>query len=471
MRILLAWELGAGLGHAMNLRPLAAELAKRRYEMTLAAKDVSQVREIFATTPVTVLQAPWNTDPCNRVDSILTFADLLWNIGFGDRQALVGHVAAWRNLFALVKPDLVVCDHSPTALLAARDAKFPVATVGTGFFCPIDETPLRLLRNVPAEMVPTVRAREQRLVETMNWVLDELGIASGEKRASFETTSIEVSAGVDGMSNQATPLTAGPSPARGEGRKPTNIPSDGSGTQSDRSLRDPRSLPHHRPSSPLHFTRATQLYHNGHTKHFLLTYPELDHFGANRAGGDYCGVYPYGLGGQPFVRPSAGPCLFAYLKPFPALPELMQLLANSKIAATVYVDGWRQKHWAQFQTDRLRFASGPVDIRQAAEGCDAALTNANHSTCVAMLLAGKPLIHVPPYLEQALFAAATDRLGVSLTANLNDANGIFQAIEQVLAEPRFTAAARQFADRHVNDSQDESIRRLVDDLELLVASK
>jgi hypothetical protein len=34
-----------------------------------------------------------------------------------------------------------------------------------------------------------------------------------------------------------------------------------------------------------------------------------------------------------------------------------------------------------------------------------------------MLLAGKPLVHVPPFIEQSLFAAATDRLGASITVN------------------------------------------------------
>jgi len=88
--------------------------------------------------------------------------------------------------------------------------------------------------------------------------------------------------------------------------------------------------------------RVTQLYHDGHTKHFLLSFRELDHF-PDRAGGDYRGALPYGLGGLPFARPHVGQsfqdcnagfgetsvrgdkCIFAYLKPFPALEEFLRL--------------------------------------------------------------------------------------------------------------------------------------------------
>ena len=101
-----------------------------------------------------MLPAPWKSRPTEQVETVVTYADLLLNIGFGDGEAFTVHLHAWRNLFELVQPDLLVCDHSPTALLAARtltsaygtltpalsqgerEMRFPVATVGTGFFTP-----------------------------------------------------------------------------------------------------------------------------------------------------------------------------------------------------------------------------------------------------------------------------------------------------------------------------------------------
>ena len=120
VRILLTWELGGGLGHLMNLRPLAQELAARRHQVFVAARDLSLGPRVFDVLPVVLLPAPWKSRPTEQVSPVATYADLLLNIGCGDADCLTAQLQAWRNLFGLVQPDLLVCDHSPTALLAAR---------------------------------------------------------------------------------------------------------------------------------------------------------------------------------------------------------------------------------------------------------------------------------------------------------------------------------------------------------------
>ena len=70
---------------------------------------------------------------------------------------------AWRYLYRQIEPDLIVFDHSPTALLAARGFPTRQALIGTGFFCPADETPLPNLR-------PWLR------VDSAQLLADELGI-------------------------------------------------------------------------------------------------------------------------------------------------------------------------------------------------------------------------------------------------------------------------------------------------------
>jgi hypothetical protein len=215
--------------------------------------------------------------------------------------------------------------------------------------------------------------------------------------------------------------------------------------------------------------RITQLYHDGRARHFLLTFPELDHF-IGRVGAEYRGVLPYGLSGQPFVRHGNGPCLFAYLKPFPALDEFLSNLTKTSICGTVYIDGWQATDIERFQSSRLHFATGPVDIRQAAAGCDFALTNANAGTCTAMLLAGKPLVCVPAFLEQRLFADAVERLGASITISANDAQGILQAVNRVLTHSSYSTAAATFAARHRDDPMDLTAQTIVDEFERQMSS-
>jgi UDP:flavonoid glycosyltransferase YjiC (YdhE family) len=395
-RVLLTWELGIGLGHLLNLQPLAREFAARGHEVFFAGRDLSQAKRAFVDSRIKILAAPWKCRLTNKVEPVVSFADLLFNIGFGDQDALLAHVIAWRNLFKLINPDFIVCDHSPTALLAAFGQSLPLATVGTGFFCPIDETPMRLLRTVKPEMESTVRNRESQLLEIMNSVLQ--------------------------------------------------------------SCSAPR------------LERVTHLYYQPDTKHFLLTFPELDHY-SGRPDGDYRGFCPIEFVGQPFAPPANGPCLFAYLKPFPALADFVKLLANSRHRAVIYTDGWSDAERNRYRCDTLYFADGPVNIYQAAAGCAAALTNANAGTCAAMLLAGKPLVNVPTQLEQLLFSRATDRLGVSITTHEADASGILQAVERIMVNKSYAEDAMSFAARHQDEAKHDVARKIVDDLEELIASR
>jgi UDP:flavonoid glycosyltransferase YjiC (YdhE family) len=161
--------------------------------------------------------------------------------------------------------------------------------------------------------------------------------------------------------------------------------------------------------------------------------------------------------------------VFAYLKPFPALADFLVGLSAMPINSLVYISGTHPVQIEKLRHCRIQFADGPVDLKQAAERCHLAVTNATHGTGVAMLLAGKPLVHLPMYLEQYLFAQATERLGASVTVAAKNAKAALQAIEHVLNIPRYTEAARCFADKHRNDRLEEIYHGIVDELELVIA--
>jgi UDP:flavonoid glycosyltransferase YjiC (YdhE family) len=174
-RILFAWELGEGLGHVTNIRPVAIELAKLGHEVVVASRNVRTAAVVLDGTAIPYMQCPhqnWRLPRRNR--PIVSYAHLLHTTGFGDAAGLTALVGAWRSLFEQTRPDLVVFDHSPTALLACRGTGIRRVTLGSGFFSPPDVMPLPRVRNDIAMSNEELVADERRVLETANTVLTSL---------------------------------------------------------------------------------------------------------------------------------------------------------------------------------------------------------------------------------------------------------------------------------------------------------
>jgi UDP:flavonoid glycosyltransferase YjiC (YdhE family) len=141
--VLLTWELGLGIGHLMNLRPIACELLGRGHRVFAALRDLSRAREVFGETSVTLLQAPYAVPKGKiAVEKPQGWVHLLANNGFSSERVLEILIQKWTAIFDRLNPDLVIADHSPTVLLALRGTHIPHVNIGLGFFCPPDIFPL-----------------------------------------------------------------------------------------------------------------------------------------------------------------------------------------------------------------------------------------------------------------------------------------------------------------------------------------
>jgi hypothetical protein len=169
--ILMAWELGGGLGHVMQLQPLAAGLAAKGHRIVAALKDLSHAKSVFGDS-VSCLQAPLRTrkvaDPFRPP---MTFAHILHTAGFGDADELTALGEAWRNLYRFVRPDVIIFDHSPTALLAARGYSARRIVLGSGFCCPPDTYPFPNLRPWRESDPQRLRQDEDQLLANANQAL------------------------------------------------------------------------------------------------------------------------------------------------------------------------------------------------------------------------------------------------------------------------------------------------------------
>ena len=56
--VLLAWEVGGGLGHLINLLPLARGLSGRGHRVVAVLRDLSKVEHVFQNIDIEILQAP-----------------------------------------------------------------------------------------------------------------------------------------------------------------------------------------------------------------------------------------------------------------------------------------------------------------------------------------------------------------------------------------------------------------------------
>ncbi|MEI6419453.1 MAG: hypothetical protein WCO82_10320 [Sphingomonadales bacterium] len=145
MRVLMAWELGLGLGHLASLMPTAQALVAQGHECSIAARDVTSVAALPAHPFRRVLAAPlWLKS--RVVSATYGHGQVIADAGFADDDGLAGLVASWLDLFALTRADGVVAEHAPAALLAAYVAGLPAVRLGSAFTCPPGRAPLPLVQ-------------------------------------------------------------------------------------------------------------------------------------------------------------------------------------------------------------------------------------------------------------------------------------------------------------------------------------
>lgn len=394
---LFTWELGAGMGHVMRMAPLAKGLAARGHQVFAAMRQLPRAAAALAGSGVHLLQAPFAADGRSVFPTGVTYAHLLANCGFGDDAALLALAGAWRNLFRLTRPDLIVFDHSPAALVGARGTPARRVLIGTGYCCPPDSHPL------PA-------ARSMRNVD-VNWnrfADDEHGLLMRVNRllASWKVSPLK---------------------------------------------------------------RLGQVFGEVEDR-FLTTFKELDHF-VVRGEAVYRGPVNATGGKAPcWPRDGARKRIFAYLKPYPGISHLLEVLRRRSQPTLIHLDGFDPKLRAQFESPTLRFETERLDPSAAARESDLAILHGTHGTTCDVLLAGKSILQIPLFGEQELIAEATLKLGAGRVVSpwQDDADAIEAALETLLTDKQYANASRDFASRHADFSPAVEQARMLDQLSRLL---
>lgn len=182
--VFYAWEFGANLGHIGTFLPVARELRARGHAVHWAVGEPHQAARLLPREHFTWLAAPTFPEQ-RREHPPLNYADILLRFGYANAVDLLGLTVAWRELLRLTQARIVLADHAPTAILAARTLDIPVMLFGSGFFTPPPIAPTPNLR--PWNAVPA-----ERLQQT-----DALALASiNAVLAHFDRPALDTVAGL-----------------------------------------------------------------------------------------------------------------------------------------------------------------------------------------------------------------------------------------------------------------------------------
>lgn len=137
-RILVGYERGDNLGHYRRLAPVAEALAAQGHQVTLFLRNPYDCRAQITKNPLPYFQSPdlVAPNPAERQPRRMgAYSDIMVYSGFGQLETLFSATLAWRTIFDQVRPDLIICDHSPVTCFAAY-GRIPVIQVGSGFTIP-----------------------------------------------------------------------------------------------------------------------------------------------------------------------------------------------------------------------------------------------------------------------------------------------------------------------------------------------
>lgn len=174
-KVLIAWELGANLGHLTRLRPVATALHSRGHTLSFALRDVMGSRAVLPPGLGRVFQAPLAINAAPR--PAWTMADVLVACRHGDATGLAGLVAAWQSLIEASGCEVLIADHAPTALLAARVTGIPAVHIGHGFSVPPRLSPLPVFRDWSPPPATHAAEVDAQVLGSVNTVLREAGAA------------------------------------------------------------------------------------------------------------------------------------------------------------------------------------------------------------------------------------------------------------------------------------------------------
>jgi len=195
--VILCSELGRGTGHLTKLADYAVELEAQGYSVRLVTHDMHAAHLVPEFVDIAMFQAPRASEALAESLSVanlvstnpMNFASVLKHNGYQSVSTLAPLVRGWLHLHATLKADVVVADHAPTAILAAKLLNIPSIMTGNGFCVPPLLNPLASI--CPWKDIPdsSLKLEDELLTHTINDTIRELGFSGVQLECAREAFS------------------------------------------------------------------------------------------------------------------------------------------------------------------------------------------------------------------------------------------------------------------------------------------
>jgi hypothetical protein len=173
-RFLFGWELGGGLGHIGRLTAAARAVQAAGHSCVLALRDLRGLATFDPGPDIPVWQAP----VCiHRYDGLeeppLNYAEVLMRFGYLDKAMLSGLVRGWQELARATDADIIIADHAPSAILAAKTLGLRCIAFGNAFTVPPLVSPTPGMRSWLQLPPGRLEGSDKNVLDNINFVLRE----------------------------------------------------------------------------------------------------------------------------------------------------------------------------------------------------------------------------------------------------------------------------------------------------------
>ncbi len=140
--ILIAWELGGGYGHLDSMFSIGNQLTVSGHSVHYAVRDLPRAELRAGSTHLKVFQSPYYLAQSSQQASAINYSGILLRCGYNRPTELAGLIRGWIQLITLIQPEIILVDHAPGAIIAAKILNIPVCNTATGFVFPPVINPL-----------------------------------------------------------------------------------------------------------------------------------------------------------------------------------------------------------------------------------------------------------------------------------------------------------------------------------------